>query len=315
MRIVVSLGGTTLLPRKESLSPGVLRKRVAEVARSLAGAMMGGHQIVVTFGDASQLGLLGLQTLNSPRAALMPLDVLHAQVGGWLGYELEREIRNALPPGALVVSMVTQTLVDMHDHAFREAGLPVGPVFDKPTAERLAKELGWKIDRAGEGWCRMVPAPRPVDIIETEALLRLINTGVTVICGGGGGVPVRRDVEGQLYGVEAVVRKEAGAALLAERVQADMFVMLSALGGLYLDFGAPAQRLIAAAGPQDLAAHFAQFPEQIMRPKAQAAVAFVRATGKQAAIGKPEELAEILAGRRGTLVAADGGQISYHDQG
>ena len=314
MRILVSLGNTALLRRHEHISRAGLRQRITEVAGHLAGAVMVGHHLVITFGDAAQLGLLGLQTLNSPREALMPLDALQAQAVGWLGYELELAVRNALPKGALVVSMVTQTLVDTHDHAFHSRGVPVGPVFDKPTAERLAAELGWTIGQAGNGWCRFVPSPKPVDIIEVDSIRRLANTGVTVICGGGGGVPVRRDTECRLHGVEAVVDKDAAGALLAERIDADFFLMLSDLGGLYLDFGGEEERLIATVGPRDLAAHMKNFPEWTLRPKAQAALSFVQATGEPAAIGKPEDLAEILAGRRGTLVSAESGRISFHDR-
>ncbi|MBB5374134.1 amino acid kinase family protein [Acidocella aromatica] len=313
MRILVSLGSTALLRRNQHLSCAALHERITEVAQHLAGAVMAGNHLVVTFGDASQLGLLALQTINSPREALMPLDVLQAQATGWLAYELELAIRNALPGGALVVSMVTQTLVDLHDPAFHAAGAPVGPVFDKHTADHLSAELGWKTGQAGNGWCRLVPAPKPVDIIEVDAIRRLANTGVTVICGGGGGVPVRRDIDGKLHGIEAVVDKDAAGALLAERAEADFFLMLSDLGGLHLDFGGEEQRLIAAAGPRDLAAHLANFPEWTLRPKAQAAISFVRATGKPAAIGKPEDLAGILAGRCGTLVSPGEGLISFHD--
>jgi carbamate kinase len=314
MRILVSLGNTALLRRNERLSRNALRQRITEVAGHLARAVIAGNHLVITFGDAAEVGLLGLQTLNSPREAMMPLDVLQAQAVGWLGYELELAVRNALPDGALVVSMVTQTLVDTQDRAFHAPGAPVGPVFDKPTAERLAAELGWKIGQAGNGWCRFVPSPKPVDIIEVDAIRRLANTGVTVICGGGGGVPVRRDTDCKLHGVEAVVDKDAAGALLAERIDADFFLMLSDLGGLYLDFGGEEQRLIATAGPRDLAAHLKNFPEWTLRPKAQAALSFVQAKGKPAAIGKPEDLAEIVAGRRGTLVSAESGRISFHDR-
>lgn len=313
MRILVSLGSTALLRRNQHLSRAALHERIAEVAQHLASAVLAGNHLIITFGDASQLGLLALQMLNSPRDVLMPLDVLQAQVTGWLGYELELAVRNALPNGAMVVSMVTQTLVDLHDPAFRAAGAPVGPVFDKPTADRFSAELGWKTEQAGNGWCRFVPAPKPVDIIEVDAIRRLTNTGVTVICGGGGGVPVRRDIDGKLYGIEAIIDKDIAGALLAEKVEADFFLMLSDLGGLHLDFGGEEQRLIAASGPRDLVAHLANFPEWTLRPKAQAAISFVRATGKPAAIGKPEDLAGILDGRCGTLVSPGEGLISFHD--
>jgi carbamate kinase len=313
MRILVSLGGTALRPRNQPLSGAALHQRIKAVAQHLAATVLTGNQLIITFGDASPLGLLALQTLSSPRDVLMPLDVLQAQAMGWLGYELELALRNALPNGALVVSMVTQTLVDLHDPAFRGPGAPVGPVFDQPTAERLAAELGWTIGAAGNGWCRFVPSPKPVEIIEAEAIRRLANTGVTVICGGGGGVPVRRDIEGKLYGVEANIDKDAAAALLAGELDADFFLMLSELGGLSLDFGGPDERLIAASGPRDLAAHLRHFPEWTLRPKAQAAINFVRATGRPAALGKPEDLTEILAGRRGTLITPGEAAVSFHD--
>jgi carbamate kinase len=289
-------------------------RAIEEASRQLAGVLLGGDHLVITYGTASPLGLLGLQTLNGPRAARLELDMLQAQSEGWVGYALELGLRNALPPGAMVVSMVTQTLVDRHDHALHVRDTPVGPVFDKETAEHLAGEFGWRIGPAGRGWCRLVASPEPKDIIEIEAIRRLANTGVTVICAGGGGIPVLRTASGQLAGVEAVVDKEAASALLAERMEADMLVMLTDFGGVYLDYGGPAQRLVASSGVHDLTAHMESFGGRGICNKVKAACGFVTRTGKPAAIGRIADFAEVIAGRRGTYISPGNARISFHDQ-
>jgi carbamate kinase len=313
MRIVASLGGSALLKPGDAPSPANLQHAVDAAARVFAAELMAGHHLIITHGSAAPLRLLGLEALNGPPASFCAVDVRQAQSQGWIGYELEMALRNALPEGAIIVSLITQTLVDVHDHAYRAHLVPVGPVYDKETAEQLAKANCWEIGPASAGWCRLVPQPPPQDIVEINAIKRLANTGVTVICGGGGGVPVRRDEDGNLRGVEAVVDKDAASALLAECVDADFFVMLTDIGGIYVNFGEPDERLIANAGVNALKAHLLDFPESGMRQKAKAAIEFVRRTGRPAAIGRLADLPEILAGRRGTLVSPDGGRLSFHD--
>lgn len=313
MRILVALGGSTLFHRGEAVTSVNDHHAVEDVAGRLAGAVLSGHHLIITYGDAASVGLVGLQALNGPRAARVGLDMLQAQAQGWVGAALETALRNALPEGAVVVSMLTQTLVDRHDHALKVNDAPVGPVFDRETADRLAAELDWTVGPAGKGWCRLVPSPQPQDIVEGEAIRRLANTGATIICSGGGGIPVMRDADGRFVTIEATLEKDSVAALLAERVQADMLVFLTEVGGVYLDFGGPGARLIASAGPKELVSRAHHFSQGTMRAKVAAACAFVQSTGRDAAIGRAEDFSELVTGHRGTFISIKGGDVSFHD--
>ncbi len=314
MRIVVALGGNALLRKDEALSMENQQKAIASAASSLADAIYAGHHLVITHGNGPQVGLLALQSLAGPQEGMLPLDVLGAESEGWIGYELELALRNALPEGAAVVTVVTQTLVDSNDPAFSTPTKPIGPVYEEAVARRLATEHLWSIAKDGHGWRRVVASPKPLDIIEIVSIKRLVNMGVTVICAGGGGIPVRAGTDGKLAGVEAVVDKDLTGALLARQAEADLFVMLTDVAGVYLDYGGEEQRAIANSGPKDLIAHAAAFRAGSMGPKVEAACAFVQETGQPAAIGALSDLAEIIGGRRGTLISPGGGKISFHYQ-
>jgi carbamate kinase len=313
MRIVIALGGNALLRRGEVLSAAAQQKTVLAAAAVLADAIFAGHHIIITHGNGPQVGLLALQSAAGPTESALPLDVLGAESEGWIGYAIELALRNALPQGAIVVTVVTQTLVDRADKAFALPTKPIGQVYDEATAKRLAAAHAWSIARDGKGWRRVVASPRPLGIVEMTSIERLVDHGAIVICAGGGGIPVCADVDGKLSGVEAVIDKDATSALLARLAGADMLVMLTDVGGVYLDYGGPEQRLIASSGAGDLAAHAASFQAGSMGPKVAAACAFVRETGHPAAIGALGDLMEIIAGRRGTMVSAGTTKLSFHD--
>lgn len=304
MLIVVALGGNALLRRGEKLSAENQHRAIITAARVLAAALLKGHKLVITHGNGPQVGLLALQSLAGPVEGVLPLDVLDAESEGWIGYALELAVRNALPPGAEVVTILTQTLVDAGDTAFSVPTKPIGPVYDENQAKRLAAEHNWSVAPDGKGWRRVVASPQPQDIVEIASINRLINAGVTVICAGGGGIPVCTGVDGRLAGVEAVVDKDTASGLLAEQTGAALFVMLTDVGGVYLDYGRKDQRMIAKAGPAALAAHAAAFQSGSMGPKVAAAYGFVQRTGHPAAIGALGDLAEILEGQKGTIISS-----------
>jgi carbamate kinase len=313
MRIVVALGGNALLQRGERLSVENQQRAIITAARVLGATMLEGHELVITHGNGPQVGLLALQSLAGPAEGVLPLDVLGAESEGWIGYALELALRNALPPGADVVTLLTQTLVDANDAAFSAPTKPIGPVYDEDQAERLVVSHNWSIAPDGKGWRRVVASPKPRGIVEIASIKRLIRAGVTVICAGGGGIPVCAGADGSLAGVEAVIDKDATSALLAEQVGAALFVMLTDVDGVYLDYGSKDQRMIAGAGPEVLAAHAAAFQAGSMGPKVAAACAFVRHTGQPAAIGALDDLVDMIAGRKGTIVSPGGGELSFRE--
>ncbi len=303
MRIVVALGGNALLPKGEAQSMENQQKAIATAARALADALYAGHHLLVIHG-------------NGPRAApadgAMPLEIPGAQSGGWIGYMLELALRNAFPEGAAVVSVLTQTLVAANDPAFANPKKPVGPLYDEAAARRLEALKNWPMAQEADGWRRVVPTPRPLGIVEILVLKRLLNTGVTVLCADGGGIPVCAGADGELAGVEAVVDKDLTSAMLARQVEADFFVMLTDVPGVYMDFGGKEQRIIACGDPGSMLAHACPLAAGSMRPKVEAACAFVQEARRPAAIGGLADLSEIIAGRRGTQIWPEGGRISFH---
>jgi carbamate kinase len=303
MRIVVALGGNALLPRGEKLSAARQQRSAARAACVLAEAIAAGHQLIITHGNGPQVGLLALQSAAGPPDSILPLDALGATSEGWIGYAIELALRNALPDGAVVATLMTQTVVDAKDPAFTHPSKPIGPVYGEATAKSLAEENHWQVAPDGKFWRRVVASPKPLDIVEMVSILRLVESGATVICGGGGGIPVCRGLDGKLAGVEAVIDKDATSALLALKAGADMLVMLTDVGGVYLDYGTKDQRLLGKTSPSELAAHAASFQAGSMGPKVAAACDFVVQSGRRAAIGALDDLVEILDGRAGTVIA------------
>lgn len=302
MRIVVALGGNALLRRGEVLSAAAQQATIGEAAGLLADAVAAGHQLIITHGNGPQVGLLALQSLAGPPASAMPLDILGAESEGWIGYGIELALRNALPAGATVVTLLTQTLVDARDEAFSHPAKPIGPVYDEETARKLATSYQWSIAPDGKGWRRVVASPRPRGIVEIEPIRHLADSGAIVICAGGGGIPVCREPDGRLAGVEAVVDKDMTGALLARQVDAHLFIMLTDVAGVYLDYGTENARIIGSASPRELAAMAASFGAGSMGPKVAAACAFADETGQRAAIGALGDLMEIIAGTKGTMI-------------
>jgi carbamate kinase len=305
MRIVVALGGNALLRRGEALSVATQQNALDLAAGVLAEAIQAGHRLIITHGNGPQVGLLALQSAAGPAAGAMPLDVLGAESEGWIGYALELALRNALPKDALVVTIVTQTLVDAADPSFATPTKPIGPVYDEATAHGLAELHQWSIARDGKYWRRVVASPRPIGIVELSSIRRLVDHRATVICAGGGGIPVCASADGSLRGLEAVIDKDSSSSLLALELGAEMFIMLSDVDGVYLDYGGNAQRLIVSARPNSLVEQAVSFQAGSMGPKVAAAREFADATGYKAAIGALGDLMDIIAGRKGTTISLE----------
>lgn len=303
MRILIALGGNALLKRGESLSAVHQQAAIDAAAQSLAAIVSAGHHLIITHGSGPQVGLLALQSAAGPAASVLPLDVLDAESQGWLGFAIELALRNALPAGTEIVTMLTQIAVAAHDPAFDTPSKPIGPVYAEADARTLAAAHGWSVATDGVGWRRVVASPLPVDIIERRSIARLIKAGALVICGGGGGIPVTRDAAGRWRGVEAVIDKDASSAMLARMLGADLLVILTDVAGVFTGYGTPDARLIRAANPVALAAHAAEFHAGSMGPKVDAACDFAGHTGKRAMIGALNELAAVIEGVAGTSIA------------
>jgi carbamate kinase len=298
-RVVVALGGNALLRRGEPVRASTQRENIRRAAHSLAQLMAQGHQLVITHGNGPQVGLLALQGEAAGKAAF-PLDVLGAETEGMIGYVLQQELDNAHAGPARFATLLTQVEVDPRDAAFRSPSKPVGPVYTEAEAGQLAAQRGWSVARDGSAWRRVVASPRPVRILEIEVIRLLVEQAVTVICTGGGGIPVARRADGTYVGVEAVIDKDHASGLLAAELNADALLMLTDVPAVYTGWGTPAQRALGEVTTRDLAAM--AFAAGSMGPKVQAACDFVNRTGGLAGIGALEDACAILAHRSGTRV-------------
>jgi carbamate kinase len=301
--IVIALGGNALLRRTEPMTAEVQRRNVRVAARAIA-PLTAEHRVVVAHGNGPQVGLLALQAESYTPVEPYPLDVLGAETQGMIGYMLEQELRNVLPPDATLATLLTMIEVDGDDPAFSNPTKFVGPVCSREEADRRAAELHWEFKQDGERWRRVVPSPEPKRIVEIEAIRRLLEGESVVICAGGGGIPTIRAGERRaLEGVEAVIDKDLASELLAETIDADLFVMATDVDGVYSGWGTPAQRRIDWVTPDELADH--GFAAGSMGPKVDAAIRFASVTGRRAAIGSLEQIGDIVGGRAGTNVSAD----------
>ncbi|HSV37900.1 MAG TPA: carbamate kinase [Nocardioidaceae bacterium] len=300
MRIVVALGGNALLRRGERPDAAIQRKHVAEVAPALA-KVARDHELVVVHGNGPQVGMLAMESDADPAlSAPYPLSDLVAETQGLIGLWLQQEMVNA--GSRQVACLITQTVVDPGDPAFDTPSKFIGPLYDEETAADLARRHDWTIRRDGTGWRRVVASPKPQRIVEIAIAEALLKTGVDVVLGGGGGVPVVDTLEG-MRSVQAVVDKDHVAAMCAEVLEADLFVVLTDVPAVMTDFGTDHQRSIGNVTAEVL--EQLDFPAGSMGPKVQACCHFVRTTGRRAAIGALDELALVISGKAGTQIVLE----------
>lgn len=305
---VVALGGNALLHRGEAMEAQTQRANIAIAAQSLA-ALVHSRTLVITHGNGPQIGLLALQAEGYPDARPYPLDVLGAETQGMIGYLIEQELRNRLPERE-IASLLTQVIVSADDPAFLNPTKPIGPMYTKEEAEDAARKRSIAIAKDGSGFRRVVPSPAPLRIVEINTIRLLVDASVIVICGGGGGIPVVVSSEDRLIGVEAVIDKDASAALLAEELGAGTLVLLTDVSAVWTDYGQSSARAIRQASPAALAHH--SFAQGSMGPKIAAACRFVERTGGTAAIGALQDAEAILEGRKGTIIQADPNELLFY---
>jgi carbamate kinase len=307
MRVVVALGGNAILQRGEHGSANEQRAAVREACEGLGELAAAGHDLVVTHGNGPQVGALMIQQHAAEHSVpAMPLDLLVAQTQGQLGYLMQQELTGALRRRHIdnpVASLVTQVVVDAADPAFARPTKPVGPHLSAEQARELRRASIPVTELPGGAWRRVVPSPRPREIVEREALRALVASGVVAIAAGGGGVPVV--AEGSGYrGVEGVIDKDLTAALLATAVDADALVILTDVERVVIDRGTRRERAASRLTVADACAALedGQFPPGSMGPKIEAAVAAVK-EGRRAVICGLAQAAKALDGAGTEIVA------------
>lgn len=300
MKVVIALGGNALLQRGQTLSMENQRANVVRAVKAIAAVIEAGHHVIITHGNGPQVGLMALQDAAYDRSVASPLDVLIAESAGMIGYLIEQELANLFPPEKLFATVLTEVEVDPHDPAFLNPAKPVGPVYVKDEASQLAKANGWTVGPDGGKFRRLVASPLPKRILRIEIIETLVSRGVTVICAGGGGIPVAPLAGGGHVGVEAVIDKDRTSALLATQTGADALLILTDVEGVFSDWGTPQQRLLRIIRPSGIT--ISDYPAGSMGPKLEAAAGFVEASGKLCGIGKLGDALAILEGRAGTII-------------
>lgn len=308
MRLVIALGGNALLRRGEAMTAENQRENVRIACEQIA-RVAPGVELVIAHGNGPQVGLLALQGNAFDAANPYPLDVLGAETEGMIGYMIEQELGNLLPFEVPFATILTQVEVDGADPAFRNPSKPIGPLYGKREAERLAADKGWSIAPDGDGFRRVVASPRPQRIFEIRPIKWLLEKGSVVICAGGGGIPTMYDGD-RLRGVEAVIDKDLCSALLAEQLNGDLLVIATDVAAAYIHWGEPAQKAIATAHPD--AIEQLDFAAGSMGPKVQAACEFARNTGNIAVIGSLENIEAIVQGTSGTRIGLEYDGIRHH---
>jgi carbamate kinase len=302
MRIVIALGGNALLRRGEPLTADNQRQNIKVAAEALAPLALE-HELVITHGNGPQVGLLALQRAANKSDEIYPLDILDAETEGMIGYLIEQELINLLPPDRRCASLLTQIEVAPDDPAFKHPSKPIGPVYDEAEAKRLAAERNWSIAPDGEHYRRVVASPRPLRIFEQAVINLLVSQGIIVICAGGGGIPTICREDGTLLGVEAVIDKDMASSLLAQEIHADVLLMLTDVDAVYQNWGEDNARAIKCISPQAIKAF--SFAPGSMQPKVLAAVEFVEQHGGFACIGTLKDAAAIINGEAGTLISKE----------
>ncbi len=311
-RIVVALGGNAILRSKQLDSYTDQFDNIQRTCRQIAELIADGYQPILTHGNGPQVGNLLIQNeAASHLVPAVPLDVCGAETQGQIGYMIQQALKNEMRARGLaqpVASLVTQVLVDADDPAFATPVKPIGPFLPREVAERRRREKGetWaEID--ARGWRKLVPSPQPLGIVEVDVIHALLDAGVIIVAGGGGGVPVLQRPSGRLEGVEAVVDKDSAAARLALEVRAGALLILTDVPGVAVDFGKPTQQFLRRVPLSELERLLLREPFSAgsMGPKVRAAYRFVRDGGAQATICALEDALAGLRGTSGTVVVPD----------
>ena len=303
MRLVVALGGNALLRRAEPMTAENQRRNV-QIACDRLAPLAARHELAISHGNGPQIGLLALEEAAYGQQPGSPLDVLGAETQGMIGYLVEQELGNRLPPDRPLACLLTMVEVAPDDPAFADPTKPIGPTYSAAEAEKLAEERGWAFKPDGDGVRRVVPSPAPLRIIEHRPVTWLLEHGCVVICAGGGGIPTAYRRDHALVGVEAVIDKDLASALLARDIGADMLILATDAEAAYVHYRTPRQRPIRRAHPDALLGSLrAEFATGSMLPKVLAAADFARSTGRPAAIGSLEDIGAMLDGIAGTRIS------------
>ena len=307
--VVIAIGGNSLISDSRHMSVFDQYRAAGETASHIAAIVAKGWRVVVTHGNGPQVGFILLRSeIAKEQLHQVPLESCVADTQGAIGYQIQQTLENELRRRRLwspVATVVTQVRVDTKDPAFRNPSKPIGPFYSEPDAKQHAERDGWSVrEDAGRGWRRVVPSPKPLEIIEEPVIRELLKRKIIVIAVGGGGIPVVKKRGGLLQGCAAVIDKDAASALLGANLKADTLLISTGVDKVALDFGKPTQRDLDRITLADLKRHIkaGQFAPGSMRPKMEAAVYFLEHGGRRVVVTQPHLMERALDGRTGTHI-------------
>jgi len=309
-RLVIAIGGNSLIPDADHKSVQDQYAAAAETDEHIAGLIEKGWDVAISHGNGPQVGfILRRSELSSEELHEIPLDYCGADTQGAIGYMLQQNLVNDFRQRGIsksVATVVTQVEVDRNDPAFQNPSKPIGSFMGEAEAMRRRDEDGWDVrEDSGRGWRRVVASPQPKRIVELEVIRDLLDAGVATIAVGGGGIPVIENEDGDLEGIAAVIDKDLASALLASQVDADLLLISTAVEQVALNFGTPEQEWVdqfTLAEVKERLAEGGHFAEGSMAPKMRAVVQFMEAGGKEALITNPQNLERAMDGETGTRI-------------
>ena len=309
-KIVIALGGNALQEAGKPATAQAQLEVVEKTSEYIADIIEAGYNVVLAHGNGPQVGRIVIQNeYASSQTPAMPFDVCGAMSQGMIGYHMQQGLSKVLRKrgnNTCVATVVTQVVVDKNDTKFLAPSKPIGPFYSEEEAKKLAAEKGYSMkEDAGRGWRRVVASPMPVEIIELDAVKCLVDNGFIAITVGGGGIPVIRDEAGDLVGTAAVIDKDLASEKLAEDLDCDVLVILTAVEQVCINYGKPDQKALSALGIDDARKYMAEghFAPGSMLPKIEAAVKFVESRkGRKAIITSLDKAVEALAGNAGTTL-------------
>lgn len=306
---VVAVGGNALIKDKAHQTVQDQYEAAVETMVHIVGMIEMGWDVVVTHGNGPQVGfILRRSELASHELHEVPLDYCGADTQGAIGYMFQQILHNKFLDKSLdknAVTVVTQTIVDREDPAFKNPTKPIGSFMEEAQAREKIKTEGWTmVEDAGRGWRRVVPSPIPQRIVEVDAIQSLIRAGFVVVAVGGGGIPVIETPDGNLVGVEAVIDKDFGSSILASMIDADLFLISTAVEKVAINFNKPDQKWLDKLTTSEAKQYIEEghFAKGSMLPKIQAILKFMELGGRQALITDPEHIMEALQGKTGTWI-------------
>lgn len=308
---VVALGGNAIIPAGGKGTIIEQRELTTDIMQQVADLIALGRNVVLTHGNGPIVGnIMERNEAVRDRIPPMPLDVCGADSQGGIGYMLQQSLRNELDIRGItkqVVSLVSQAVVSENDEAFQHPTKPVGPFYSREEAQDLTREKGWTMmNDADRGYRRVVPSPRPFEIVEADVIARLLDIGVIVIAVGGGGIPVIRK-GGKLEGVEVVIDKDWAASVLARTLGAERLIILTDVEEVFINFGSPDQKPIRNITLSEIKKLYksGEFPPGSMGPKIAAAIDFLQSGKKEVIISHARKLLDAVAGKAGTHIITD----------